>query len=175
VKSPTPYSHLYRLALVLAGAAALFILLVVIFIPKSWNFDMANWYRLDSLKEMQAQPMIYGGIESLKTSKRNITCVECHKDLVKEYKRLGHKKVSCEACHGALRDHAVGTEKIAAAPIDKTTWQCLNCHENLVNKPIQFPRFRDEEKYAKHREFLAGKLPPETTCLKCHSPHDPKP
>ncbi len=175
MKKLSPHSHLYRLVLVLFMAALTFAGLVVVLIPGSWNFDMANWYRLDSLEDMKSQPMVYGGIDTLSGTNRNEACVSCHKDTVKKFKKLKHKRLSCESCHEAVLDHVKEGKKVNAAFVDKSTWQCLNCHDDLINKPIGFPTFRTTEKYAKHREFKAGKFPPETTCLKCHSSHDPTP
>jgi len=175
MKSPSAYSHLVRLALVGIVAIIAFLSIVYVLSPKSWHYEIAYWHREDALKEMQQQPMIYGGIEKFKGIDRNIACNECHADTVKKFASKKHKKLSCEDCHGALADHAIAGKKVAVAPIDRSTWQCLNCHEGLVNKPKRFKVFRTTEKYIKHREFVAGKFPKETTCLRCHDSHDPTP
>ncbi len=172
---PSPATHLKRLVILLAAALVIFLGLAYLLVPASWNFDMANWYRLDSLKDIASQPMAYGGIEDIGARQRNAACNDCHKDLLIEFRKKKHLQLSCESCHGALADHAAGKQKTAAAMVDKTTGHCLNCHENLINKPAGFPTFRLTEKYVKHIEFNAGKLPAGTTCLKCHNPHDPTP
>lgn len=175
MKNPSPVTHLYRLAMVGVAALVVFLALVAIFSPASWHYDMSYWHRADSLEDMKQQPLIYGGIESISASKRNVACKECHKDTVKTVRKLKHKKLSCESCHGPLRDHVAESKKIAEAPIDKTKGACLICHDAHINKPESFPVFRTAEKYLKHREFIAGKLPAGTTCLKCHDAHDPTP
>lgn len=172
---PTPVTHLYRLGLVLAVALAAFAGLVVVLIPSSWNFDMSYWHRADALEEMKNQPLIYGGIENLSGANRNAACTACHDAVVRKFEKLRHNKLSCEACHGALFDHVADGKKTAAASIDRSTSQCLNCHEAMINKPQAFQQFRTTEKFAKHQDFNAGKLPPGTTCLKCHDAHDPTP
>ncbi|MFQ5438123.1 MAG: multiheme c-type cytochrome [Paracoccaceae bacterium] len=175
MKSPKPYSHLVRLAVV--GLAAVIVLFAVFYVltPKSWHYEIAYWHRADSLKEMQLQPMVYGGIEKFKGTDRNVACVDCHAETVTKFAKKKHKKLSCEDCHGALGDHAADGKKTADAPIERTKEQCLNCHEGLVNKPRRFPVFRTTEKYNKHREFIAGEFPEGTTCLRCHDSHDPTP
>lgn len=175
MKKPSSVTHLYRLGMVGFAGLVVFLVLVFALSPESWNYDMSYWHRADSLQDMQQQPLIYGGIEDIAASKRNAACVTCHKDTTKAVKKLQHQKLSCESCHGALFDHARDGKKIADAAIDRSTGQCLNCHENLVNKPANFPVFETAEKYIKHREFTAGDFPTGTTCLKCHDAHDPEP
>ncbi len=175
VNNPTPFTHLHRLGLVLAVALVAFFGLVVVLIPSSWNFDMGYWHRADALEEMKNQPLVYGGIEDLSGANRNVACTACHEGVVKKFEKLKHKKLSCEACPGPRLDHVADGKKTAAASIDRSTWQCLNCHEAMINKPQGFLQFRTTEKYAKHQEFNAGKFPQGTTCLKCHDAHDPTP
>lgn len=171
----SPYSHLYRLGMVLTAAAVVFLVLVAILMPASWNFDMAYWHRADALEEMKRQPLVYGGIEDVSTANRNAACKDCHKETVDSVRKLKHKAVSCEACHAPLGDHVRDAKKVADAVIDRSTWQCLNCHEGMVNKPTGFPQFRTTEKFNKHRSFVAGEFEAGTTCLKCHDAHDPTP
>lgn len=175
MKKPSPFTHLYRLGMVGLAGLVVFLGLVYVLSPTSWNYDMSYWHRADSLQEMQQQPLIYGGIEDISVSKRNAACVTCHEDTTKAFKKLKHKGLSCESCHDALADHARNGQRIADAAIDRSTWQCLNCHEDLVNKPARFPVFEATEKYIKHMEFTAGDFPSGTTCLKCHDAHDPTP
>ena len=175
MKDPSPTAHLYRLGMFLVAALLVFLALAALLSPASWNYDMAYWHRADSLEEMKEQPLIYGGIEDIAAAKRNDACKFCHKAATKSFKKLKHKALSCEACHGALFDHVREAEKIAEAKIDRSTGQCLNCHDFLVNKPPGFSQFRTTEKYAKHRQFVAGEFKPGTTCLKCHDAHDPTP
>lgn len=175
MKNPSPFTHLIRLGLVGFVGLIAFLAMVYVMSPKSWNYDMSNWYRTDVLEELQQQPLIYGGIEDISTTERNVACVSCHEDLVSKFQKLKHKKLSCESCHGPLIDHAEGEQKTAEAVIDRSSGQCQNCHEDLVNRPSRFPVFETTEKYIKHREMIAGEFPEGTTCLKCHDAHDPTP
>lgn len=172
---PAPTTHLYRLGLVLVAAFVVFLGLMALLSPASWNYDMGYWHRAAALEEMATQPLVYGGITSLSPSKRNAACKSCHKDATKEIRKLKHKAVSCEACHGALADHVQEGKKVAEARIDRSTGQCLSCHEDFINKPAAFAQFKTTEKFNKHRRFKAGEYKPGTTCFKCHEAHDPTP
>lgn len=176
MKDPSPFTHLIRLGLIGIIGLIVFLTLVYVMSPKSWNYDMSNWYRTDALEELQQQPLVYGGIENISTGERNVACVACHEDTLNKFQKLKHKKLSCESCHGPLIDHAQGDQVIAEAVIDRDRWQCLNCHEDQVNKPPRFPVFQTiDEEFIKHRELMAGEFPEGTTCLKCHDAHDPTP
>lgn len=157
------------------AAFVVFLGLAALFSPSSWNYDMGYWHRAAALDEMARQPLVYGGISSLSSSKRNAACKSCHKEQTKAIRKLRHKALSCEACHGALADHVQEGKKVAEAKIDKSTWQCLNCHERFINKPAGFSQFKTTEKFRKHRSFVAGEFKAGTTCFKCHEAHDPTP
>lgn len=175
MSEPSALSHLYRLAIVLVAAALAFLGIVAVAIPASWHFDMGYWHRADALEEMKQQPLIYGGIDDLSTRKRNEACKACHEDVTEEFRKLKHKTVSCEACHAALFDHVQEGRKVADALIDRSTWQCLNCHEAFINRPFDFAQFKTTEDFNKHQAFKSGEYEPGTTCLKCHGGHDPTP
>lgn len=166
MNNPSPVSHLYRLGFLLAAVGAIFVTAIVVFTPDSWNYDV--WYRGDALQLNASEPLAYGGITDIATSKRNRSCKSCHAEQTKQVKKRKHKTLSCEACHGALADHAQDDKKIAVAYIDKSRWQCLNCHAALISRPKKFPQFTDE--VSKHRT-----LEEETVCLKCHEAHNPTP
>ena len=62
--------------------------------------------------------------------------------------------------------------QLAAAVVDKSRWQCQNCHAEQINRPSDFPQFSKTgwigKEVRKHRRLDA-----ETPCLKCHNAHDP--
>jgi len=163
---PSPRSHLYRLAVLLVVGLVGFLVVRQMATPASWNYR--DWYRGDALEEIALQPLIYGGIDSLSPSQRNKSCETCHKKDFEKIKKKKHKTLSCESCHGALFDHVQGEKKIADAKIDRSRWQCENCHAEMINKPEDFPQFTFEVK--KHKTLEEG-----TPCLKCHEAHDPTP
>ncbi len=146
MNKPSAFTHLYRLG-------ALFLVVIVAFLiirqfatPSSWNYEV--WYRGDALTEEAKKPMLHGG---------NDSCRSCHEDVVKEVKKRKHKKLSCEGCHGPLGTHVRGEEKIAAAEVsNQSSWQCLNCHEELISKPQGFPQFTDEVE--KHKTIKEGEV-----------------
>lgn len=156
--NPSPLSHLYRLGILAIICVVGFLVIRDVATPSSWNYDV--WYRADTLKEAENQPLVHGGNES---------CRACHDNTVAKVAKLKHKRLSCEGCHGALADHVRNDEKIAdALMVRDSTWQCLNCHGELISKPPGFPQFTDEVN--KHKEVEQGAV-----CLKCHDAHDPTP
>jgi hypothetical protein len=160
---PTRYSHLYRLGAILviffafAGVVALWAA------PASWNYDIDNWYRRDALIDNAAQPLVYGGNES---------CVECHEAADKQLSRYKHRAVPCESCHGALADHVKDDKRFTTAVVDKSRWQCENCHFEQINRPPDFPQFSKTGEIGKEVKKHM-RLEEETPCLKCHNAHDP--
>ena len=158
MKKPSAMSHLYRLGALFIVFIVGFLVIKQIATPSSWNYEV--WYRGASLTEDANKPMLHGG---------NDSCRTCHEEVVKETKKLKHKNLSCEGCHGPLATHVRGEEKIADAEvINQSRWQCLNCHAELISKPDDFPQFTDE--VDKHTTLIEGEV-----CLKCHDAHDPTP
>jgi len=158
MRNPSGKTHLYRLGALLIMFIVGFLVIKELATPSSWNYEV--WYRGASLIEDAKKPMLHGG---------NDSCRSCHEDVVKNTKKLKHKTLSCEGCHGPLATHVRGEEKIADAEvINQSRWQCLNCHAELISKPDDFPQFTDE--VDKHTTLIEGE-----TCLKCHDAHDPTP
>lgn len=165
MQSPSRSSHLHRLGIVLVGFFFFAGLVGWWAMPDSWNFEIDNWYRRDALILSASIPSSYGGNES---------CVECHAKADRQFSARRHRGLSCESCHGALADHVRGNQKFAEAVVDKSRWQCLNCHDERINRPKDFPQFSktgEIGKFVKKHKRLDAK----TTCLKCHDAHDPTP
>ncbi len=160
---PSRWSHLYRLGLVLvaffvfAGAAGWWAT------PASWNYEWDNWYRGDTLIDAAAQPLVYGGNES---------CRDCHAAAGKLLRKYKHRGLACESCHGALADHVQAGSRVAAAKVDKSRWQCDNCHAEQINRPESLPQFSKEGEIGKYVKKHA-KLDDVMPCLECHDAHDP--
>ena len=114
---------------------------------------------------MAAQPLIYGG---------NQSCQSCHPAAIKKLRKFTHRALSCESCHGALADHVRLKKKIAAAVVDKTRPQCLNCHSEQINRPKGFPMYSVKGEIGK-RVRKHGDEGLKASCLKCHDAHDPTP
>ncbi len=158
MKTPSALTHLYRLGVLFIVLFIVFLVIRQIATPSSWNYEV--WYRGDALTEDAQKPLVHGA---------NASCQTCHEDVVKETKKLKHKTLSCEGCHGPLSTHVRGGEKIADAEvINQSRWQCLNCHAELISKPAGFPQFTTEVR--KHETLQEGEV-----CLKCHDAHDPTP
>jgi hypothetical protein len=131
--------------------------------------------------------MFYGGNESCQSCHEDVSLVEAvtieveeefaddfEDEIEDEYDEgseivmvFEHKTLNCESCHGPLVDHAEGDEKIGDAIVmDKSNWQCMNCHAKLISRPVDYPQFTEDVE--KHQD-----LAEQTLCMKCHDPHDP--
>jgi hypothetical protein len=161
-KSFGRWSHLLRLAALLALAFITFLVATTLARPPSWN-DVA-WYRADSLQDIRALPMTYGGNES---------CESCHPRELEVLAGPGHWKLSCESCHGPLIDHVRDDEKVGTAiVVVESPRQCLNCHSEQINRPEDFPQYRyqhGERMVRRHKSRRGGRY-----CLDCHDPHAPE-
>jgi len=161
-KSFSRWSHLRRLAFVLVLAFTAFLVGRSLARPPSWN--TVAWYRAASLEDLRALPMSYGGNES---------CQRCHAAEHAALAGPGHWKLSCESCHGPLVDHARGDEKTGQAIlVTESPRQCLNCHEEQINRPEDFPQYRyqhGERMARRHKSGRGGRH-----CLDCHNPHAPE-
>lgn len=169
----TAKSHFYRLAAVMVAALAAFLLIKSWAVPSSWVDADGNWYRGASLAEMLEQPMIYGGNES---------CAECHREQHNDVGQRAHKALSCESCHGPLSDHAKDGKKIADAKVEmESSWQCLNCHDERITKPKDFPQFNGtkimehSEMHSQMHKGMTAEKEDVMLCTTCHNAHDPKP
>jgi len=154
MKNPTPFSHLYRLGLVLTAGLVFFMLIMITQTPASWNYEV--WYRGDALADIKSLPIVHRG---------NDSCLECHEDEYDEMVEYAHKTLNCEGCHGPLTSHVLEGEKIADA-VGKSDWQCLNCHQAQISMPTDHPQFPGD--IIKHENIKKN-----TLCVKCHGPHDP--
>lgn len=147
---PTPfrdYEHVLRIvALFIVGAAA-FLAWRAWMVPA--DFGLYGHYRALALEESRARPAVYAGQES---------CAECHDDVVASRRDGRHAGVSCEACHGPLRRHALG-EDTAPPPRPDARTLCATCHAARQGKPARFPQVDVQEH--------AG----DASCVSCHQPH----
>ena len=160
---PSRYAHLYRLGTILVVFFAFAGVVALWAAPTSWNYDIDNWYRRDAVIDAAAKPLAYGGNES---------CVACHQAADKQLRKYKHRALSCESCHGALADHVRNDKRFAAAVVDKSRWQCQNCHAEQINRPSDFPQFSKTGEIGKEVK-KHKRLDAETLCLKCHNAHDP--
>lgn len=141
--------HLIRLAVVMAIAAIALLFLRAAVIPRS--FGQYGHYRGAAIAEIAARPVAFAGHQ---------VCEGCHTDVVDQKKLGKHVVLSCEACHGALSNHADDPTSITPAKLD-TAVVCARCHEANSAKPKTFPQVVT----ADHSGGLA--------CDTCHQPHKP--
>src|SRR4051794_15144214 len=87
-------------------------------------------------------------------------CVMCHDSQAEVRKAGRHARVACEACHGALAQHASDPGGIKPQLPDVANL-CRRCHEKDSAKPKGFPQVVTAE-------HSSGML-----CNTCHTPHNP--
>ncbi len=144
------YEHLLRVVLVFAVGTLIFILVRAILVPKS--FGEYGHYRGNAIAEIAAKTPVFAGHQA---------CETCHSDVATMKNKGKHVSVNCEACHGALANHA-DDPSIEPPKLD-TANLCVRCHEENGARPAGFPQI--------HAEEHSGGLPCET----CHQPHSPLP
>jgi Cytochrome c7 and related cytochrome c len=141
--------HLLRVALVFAVGAILFVILRAVLVPRS--FGEYGHYRGNALHEIATQPVVFAGHQA---------CETCHTDVAAVKGKGKHAGVNCEACHGALAEHAENPGTVEVPKLD-TAVLCVRCHAVSGAKPKGFPQIVATE-------HSAG-LP----CNTCHQPHSP--
>ena len=87
--------HLFRFAGLFVLAFLVFLVVRHYVVPKS--FGEYGHYRGAAIGEIADHPIKFAGHE---------TCEGCHTDILDVKKAGKHAHVNCEACHGALANHA---------------------------------------------------------------------
>jgi hypothetical protein len=142
--------HLLRLATVFLLGIVIFLVVRTQFVPRS--FGRYGHYRADAVGEIAAKPVKFAGHQ---------VCEGCHSD-VAEAKQAGpHAHVNCEACHGALANHA--DDPVSVQPqLPDSAVLCARCHEENIAKPPGFPQVVS-------LDHSSGQK-----CTRCHVAHNPK-
>ena len=142
--------HLVRMAGIFAAVAAMFFILQMMLVPKS--FGLYGHYRADALKEERARPLTYAG---------RAQCARCHAPQVETQQSGKHASLGCEACHGALARHSADPKGVKAVRPDPKRL-CATCHEKNAARPKWF-------KQVDTVEHSSGEA-----CNSCHQPHAPQ-
>ncbi len=108
--------HLFRFAGLFVLAFLVFLVVRHYVVPKS--FGQYGHYRGAAIGEMAAHPVKFAGHEA---------CESCHTDILDTKKAGKHAHVNCEACHGALADHANDPATITPVKPDTAVF-CARCH-----------------------------------------------
>jgi uncharacterized CHY-type Zn-finger protein len=140
--------HLFRFAGLFVLAFLIFLVVRHYVVPKS--FGQYGHYRGAAIGEIAQRPVKFAGHE---------TCESCHTDVVEKKTTGKHAHVNCEACHGALAQHA-GDPSIKPTLPD-TAVLCARCHTASAAKPKSFPQVDPAE----HSQGMS--------CETCHQPHSP--
>ena len=141
--------HLFRFAGLFVLAFFVFLVVRHYVVPKS--FGQYGHYRGAAIGEVAAHPVKFAGHEA---------CEGCHTDVLDTKKGGKHAHVNCEACHGALADHANDPATITPVKPD-TAVLCARCHTASAAKPKGFPQVMP----ADHSSGVP--------CETCHNPHSP--
>ena len=141
--------HLFRFAGLFVLAFLVFLVVRHYVVPKS--FGEYGHYRGAAIGEIADHPIKFAGHE---------TCEGCHTDILDVKKAGKHAHVNCEACHGALANHADDPSIKPVLP--DTAVLCARCHSASAAKPKGFPQVVPAD-------HMGGGAPCET----CHNPHSP--
>lgn len=136
--------------------AGLFVLAFVVFlVVRHWvvpkTFGALGHYRAAAIGDVAAHPVKFAGHEA---------CETCHTDILDVKSKGKHVHVNCEACHGALENHANDPASVTPVKPD-TAVLCVLCHTASAAKPKGFPQVVPAE----HSNGLP--------CGTCHNPHSP--
>jgi hypothetical protein len=142
--------HLIRMAGLFVVGLAGFVLARGALVPA--DFGRYGHYRAGALDDNRGRPLHFAG---------RAACADCHDDVVRARTGSKHAAVGCEACHGALADHAADPGSVTPARPDAKT-VCFVCHLPNVAKPRGFPQVDPRE----HGD--------SAPCNTCHQPHHPE-
>jgi hypothetical protein len=141
--------HLFRFLGLFVVAFLVFLVVRGYVVPKS--FGKYGHYRADAITEIAAHPVAFAGHQ---------TCEACHTDVQDTKSKGKHAGVNCEACHGALANHAADPASVTPPKLD-TAVLCVRCHAASAAKPKNFPQVDP----AAHSSGVS--------CETCHQPHSP--
>ena len=141
--------HIFRLAAVFIVGLAIFVAVRALLVPRS--FGKYGHYRGDAIGEIASRPVNFAGHQA---------CEDCHADVLTKKTAGKHARVACEACHGALANHAADPASVTPIKLDAAVL-CARCHQANAAKPTTFPQVQAEE----HSGGIA--------CDTCHQPHSP--
>jgi hypothetical protein len=190
--------HLLIVAVVGLVTAVAAVTVLSALVPADFGAQPQGWeYRKSSLDEhAKAPPIVYAAEESC--SQKNCHGGENAKAGLNVSLGGKHKKIGCQACHGAAQSHVAS----AGAKDGPTIWKpenplseeeraklpkeelekldnaraafhvgfCLGCHAQAAGKPEAFPQIASFEKHRK-----ANGDGSEAGCTSCHNPHKPTP
>jgi hypothetical protein len=149
VKGFKDAEHLFRLLSVFVVGLIVFVLLRGSLVPRS--FGQYGHYRGDAIAEIAASQLSFAGQQ---------TCETCHIDIMEQKIKGKHARVNCEACHGALFNHAHDPGSVKPVKLDPAKL-CVGCHEANPAKPKTFPQIVSTD-------HSSG-----ASCELCHQPHSP--
>ena len=149
-------NHVWRPLYVAICIVGIVLLARTVLVPKDYGTHeqgyMYGTHRKGSVDEWKAVTVKYKGSEA---------CKDCHGDRYAEIMGASHAAISCENCHGPLREHPENPAKLT---VDRSRALCIRCHAKLP--------------YAGSNRGSIPGIDPEKhnvdiECVTCHSPHKP--
>jgi hypothetical protein len=150
LKFPKNGEHLVRMAALFLAGLGVFLVARVLLVPK--DFHELGHFRTGALADNMARPIAFAGREA---------CESCHSDIVSERQGSRHSAIGCEACHGALAQHAEDPGRGKAVRPDARK-VCFVCHRADTAKPKTFKQVNPQEHMG------------DAPCTSCHKPHHPE-
>jgi uncharacterized CHY-type Zn-finger protein len=141
--------HLFRFVGLFVIAFLVFWVIRGFVVPKS--FGEYGHYRGAAITDIASHPIKFAGHQA---------CEQCHTDIADTKTKGAHAHVNCEACHGALAQHANDPTSMTPVKPDSAVL-CARCHTASAAKPKGFPQVDP----ADHSKGVP--------CATCHNPHSP--
>ena len=156
-----PYSHIFKIVLVLVVVIAAGVVVRGMVLPK--NFGQYGHYRAGAIEDEINRPIRNG---------TNASCLVCHPYIRQMHLNGVHHTVSCEFCHGPVADHVKDGKVIGLLPKKQgkeIKRLCLRCHNQIIRarprESIKMVKMPDHPKQ-KHVRL-------DHNCNQCHNVHAP--
>lgn len=145
------WAHLIRMGGLLVLGLVAFVFIRPLFIPE--GFGVYGHYRAGAILDGRDHPLEYAG---------RADCEMCHSDVVdlQTERTSGHRRLSCEGCHGPLAAHAAAPDDVRPVLPDITP-ACVTCHEKSAGRPPLVPQVE------------VGDHSGGEACSGCHVAHTP--
>jgi len=156
-----PYSHIFKIVVVLALVIGGAVVARGMFLPK--DFGKHGLFRPQALVDEMNRPI---------RNWTNESCLQCHPYIKKAHLKGVHKTVSCEVCHGPYAAHIENDKVIGEMPVkrgEEIRKLCLRCHNKII-------RARPKESIktvAMPDHLKEKKVRTDHICNQCHMVHSP--
>lgn len=163
-----------RLLIAFAVFIALFLLIRVMLVPKS--FGELGHFRKDAIDENTLKELRYAGKDR---------CIKCHDTIRMEKAEGYHAQLNCEVCHGPGLKHALYAEKFQKGTLPDslkllrptTREACARCHDlNAARVKMHYDTIDMSVILmvdVKDHNVMDEDTKIKYKCIECHNPHLP--